>query len=127
SGAIFKRDYAGDDNELTRRIVAMPLVMPVIVSLISIVAFGSYRVGDFITPHIFVSNSFIRNWTASLRLVMVLLNETTNSISYPCLVLFLNPKLWESWKKILKLNKFALPWKKNRVTPEQSDAFPTQQ
>ena len=127
SCAIFKRDYAGDDNGLTRRIVAMPLVMPVIASLISIVAFASYRVGDFITPHIFVSNSFIRNWNASLRLVVVLLNETTNGISYPCFILFLNPKLWESWKKILKLNKFVLPWKKNRVTPEQSNTFPTQQ
>ena len=59
SCAIFKRDYAGDDNGLTRRIVAMPLVMPVIVSLISIVAFASYRVVDFITLQIFVSTPLV--------------------------------------------------------------------
>ena len=39
SCTIFKKYYVGHDSGLTRRIVAMPLVMPVIVSLISIVAF----------------------------------------------------------------------------------------
>ena len=124
SCAVFKKSYAGNDNGLTRRIVAMPLVMPVIVSLISIVAFTTYRVVDFITLQILVSNSFSRNWNASLKLVVVLLNEIISGISYPCLILFLNPKLWESWKKILQL---ALPWKKNQVTPEQSNTFSTQQ
>ena len=97
----------------------MPLLMPVIVSLISIIVeFASYRVVDFITVHILVSNSFNRNWNAALKFTITLLSEITSGLSYPCLILFLNPKLWESWKKILKLKK-----KFNRVAPisEQSN------
>ena len=39
----------GHDSGLNRRIVAMPLVIPVIVSLISIATFASYMVVDFVT------------------------------------------------------------------------------
>ena len=93
----------------------MPLLMPVIVSLISIATFASYRVADIITLQTLQSNSFSRNWNASLKFFVVLMNEAASGLSYPCLILFLNPKLWESWKKT------ALLWKKNRVTPEQSN------
>ena len=115
SCAIFKKNYTGDDNGLNRRIVAMPLLMPVIVSLISIATFASYRVADIITIQTLLSNSFSRNWNASFKFIVVLMNEAASGLSYPGLVLFLNPKLWESWKKT------ALLWKKNRVTPEQSN------
>ena len=115
SCAIFKKSYAGHNSGLNRRIVAMPLVMPVIVSLISIVAFASHRIMDFVTHQTMASNSFGRHWSASLKFTMVVLSEIATGLSYPCLILFLNPKLWESWKKILKL---ALLWKKNQVTLE---------
>ena len=115
SCAIFKKNYVGHDSGLNRRIVAMPLVMPVIVSLISIVAFTSYRVVDFVALQTLASNSFSRNWSASLKFTVIALNEITSGLSYPCLILFLNPKLLESWRKILKL---ALLWKKNQVTSE---------
>ena len=115
SCAIFKKYYVGHDSGLTRRIVAMPLVLPVIVSLISIVAFTSYRVVDFVAFRTLASNSFSHNWSALLKYTVVAMNEITSGLSYPCLTLFLNPKLWESWKKILKL---ALLWKKNQVTLE---------
>ena len=112
SCAIFKKNYAGHDSGLTRRIVAMPLVMPVMVSLISIAVFASYRVVDIISLRTLVDNSFSRNWNASLRFIVVVFNEIAGGLSYPCLILFLNPKLWESWKEL------ALFWKKNQVTPE---------
>ena len=112
SCAIFKKNYAGHDSGLTRRIVAMPLVVPVMVSLISIAVFASYRVVDIISLRTLVDNSFSRNWNASLRFIVVVFNEIAGGLSYPCLILFLNPKLWESWKEL------ALFWKKNQVTPE---------
>ena len=115
SCAIFKKNYAGHDNGLNRRIVAMPLAMPVIVSLISIATFALYRVADIITIQTLLFKSFSRNWNASLKFIVVVMNEAASGLSYPCLILFLNPKLWESWKKT------ALLWKKNRVTPEQSN------
>ena len=92
----------------------MPLVMPGIVSLISIATFASYQVVDIITLQTLLSNSFSHNWNASLKFTVVLLNEAASGLSYPCLVLFLNPKLWESWKKL------ALLWKTNVINPEQS-------
>jgi hypothetical protein len=118
SCAIFKKSYAGHDNGLNGSIVAMPLVMPVIVSLVTFATFASFRAVDIVTLQTLVPNSFSRNWNASFKFVVILLNENTSGLSYPCLILFLNPKLWESWKGILKLTLF---WKKNRVAPEQSN------
>ena len=115
SCAIVKKNYAGRNNGLNRRIVAMPLVMPVVVSLISITTFASYRVVDFITLQTLSSNAFSRNWNASFGAIVVIVNEIASGLSYPCLILFLNPKLWESWKKL------TLFWKKSQVTPEQSN------
>ena len=85
SCAIFKKNYAGDDN---RRIVAMQLVMPVIISLISIATFASYRVMDIIMLQTLQSNSFRRNWNASLRLIVALVNEAAVLVAYPIHVLF---------------------------------------
>jgi hypothetical protein len=77
SCAIFKKSYAGHDTGLTRRIVAMLLVMPVIASVISIegFAFKLYRVVNFVTLQTLVSNSFSRNWNASLKYTVALLIE----------------------------------------------------
>ena len=119
SCTIFKKNYAGRDNGLNRRIVAMPLVMPVIVSLISIVTVALYRIVDIITLQTLSSNAFSRNWNVSFGATVVILNEIASGLSYPCLILFLNPKLWVSWKKL------TLFWKKNQVTPEQSNNKPS--
>ena len=102
SCVLFKKDYAGRDAGLNRRIIAMPLVMPVIVTMTSIVIFVSYRVVDLIFLPTVSSNSFRRNWITSIRFTVVLLNEISSGLPYPILILFLNPKLWKSWKTILK-------------------------
>ena len=118
SCAIFKKNYAGSDGDLNRRIVAMPLILPVIVTLISIATFASYRVVDFIALQSLSSKPFSRNWVATFKFIVVLLNEVSSGLSYPCLILFLNPKLWKSWKMIFMLKNCSC--KKNQVTPEQS-------
>ena len=98
--------------------------MLLIVSLISFATFASFRFVDFITLRTLTSNSFSRNWNASFKFTVISLNEITSGLSYPCLILFLNPKLWESWKKILKLTLF---WKKNQVAPEYTTSSTQQQ
>lgn len=112
SCVLFKRDYAGSDTGLNRRIIVMPLLMPVIITITSLGTVSSYRVVDFIFLPILSSNSFSPNWLTSIRFIVVLLSEILRGLSYPCLILFLNPKLWKSWKSILK-------WKHNLVSPEQ--------
>ena len=121
SCVIFKKDYAGDDSELNRRIIAMPLIMPLIITLNSITMLNLFQILTFISLRISPSTPFIDNWIASVRFVIALLNEIASGTSYPCLILFLNPKLWKSWKKIFKLSvRF---WKNNQVSPSgQSSA-----
>ena len=116
---IFKKSYAGDDTELNRRILAMPLMMPLIITLTSIATFILFQLLNIVSLQISSSNPFSRNWIASIRFVIVLLNEILSGISYPCLILFLNPKLWKSWKKIFKFS--VCFWKMNQVSPDQSN------
>lgn len=46
-----------------------------------------------------------------------LVNEIASGLSYPCLILFLNPKLHESWKTLLQTKMYCLAH--NSVHPNQ--------
>lgn len=111
---IFKRQYAGKDAELNRRIIALPLVMPITITLTTVFTFGLFRLIDRIP--IFETKPFAQNWMVSIKVIILLLNEISTGLSYPCLILFLYPKLWNSWKTLFKSN---IPWwKKNQVIPQ---------
>ena len=115
---VFKRHYAGRDAGLNRRIISVPLIMPIIISLTTIITFGIFNIADRI-PH-FYSWTFVHHLTVSIKIVVVLLNEMSTRLFYPFLVLFLYPQLRMSWTKLLKskahCNTFSKQ-KHNRVYP----------
>lgn len=118
---IFKHNYAGGDVELTRRMVAVPLMMPIIITITTILTFGLFRATDLIqTVQTRPFGVYTQNWIASIKVLVLLLNEITNGLSYPCLILFLYPKLLKSWKVLpkFKMCYFAV-WKHNKVIPDQ--------
>ena len=120
SCSVYKKNYAGaGDADLNWRIIAMPLIMPAIITLIGIVTFTSHQVVDFVAPQTLSSNPFSHNWVASAKVMVVLLTEISSGLSYPYLILYLHPKLWKSWKMIVKST--VCFWKKNQVTPAQSN------
>ena len=111
---LFKRYYAGNDADLNRRIIVIPLAMPIIITLTTIITFGILKLTDRL-PTI-STNVFVHNWTVSIKVFILLLSELSNGLSYPCLVLFLYPTLWMSWKMLFKFN--IMWWKRNKVTPK---------
>ena len=118
SCAIFKRSYAGRDSGLNRRIISVPLIMPTIIMLTTISTFGFLRVADQIST--LSADSHIHNWTVSVKFVVLLVNEISSGFSHPCLILFLNPKLLESWRILLQSKVCCLaPWIHNQVNPSQ--------
>lgn len=118
SCAIFKHNYAGRDSGLNRRIISVPLIIPAIITLTTISTFGLLRVADQIPT--LSTDPFIRNWTVSIKFIVVLVNEISSGLSYPCLILFLNPKLHESWRLLFKTKMCCLaPWIHNQVHPSQ--------
>ena len=106
SCAIFKRNYAGRDSELNRRIISVPLILPAVITLITLSTFGLVRAADQIPT--LSADSFVRNWTVSVKVVFLLVNEISGGLSYPCLILFLTPRLFRSWKLLFKTKRCCL-------------------
>ncbi len=118
SCVIFKRSYAGRDSGLNRRIISVPLIMPTIIMLTTISTFGLFRVADQIST--LSADPYVHNWTVSVKFVILLVNEISSGFSYPCLILFLNPKLLESWRILFQSKVCCLaPWIHNQVNPSQ--------
>ena len=116
SCAIFKHNYAGRDSELNRRIISVPLIMPAIITLATVIPFALFRVADQIPT--LSADAFIYNWAVSVNVVILLVNEILNGLSYPCLILFLAPKLFKSWKMLFKTKRCCFaPWIHNQVIP----------
>ena len=119
SCAIFKHNYAGRDSELNRRIISVPLIMPAIITLVTIIPFALFRVADQIPT--LSADAFVNNWTVSVNVLILLVNEILNGLSYPCLILFLTPKLFKSWKMLFKTKRCCfVPWIHNQVNPSQT-------
>ena len=118
SCVIFKRHYAGKDAGLNRRIISIPMIVPIIISLTTIITFGIFNFVDRIPD--FKMGIFIYNLTLSIKIVVVLLNEMSTGLSYPCLILFLYPQLRASWIALFKSKascNLLSQQKHNKVTP----------
>jgi hypothetical protein len=91
SCVIFKKEYIGNDAYLNRRIIAMPLILPLIITLNSMAMLMLFQILNLTSLKISSSNSiysFSRNWIASSRFLIVLLGEIIGGLSYSCLILF---------------------------------------
>ena len=103
---IFKSSYIGDDDQLTRRIVSLPAIMPVLTLFTTILFFVLQQLGARLLRQIVTS--FYPNWVIFLGEIQAYLFEGVSGFIYPVVLLYFNPKLRLAWKVMLKRAREAL-------------------
>ena len=109
---IFKNAYIGDSDELNRRIIALPIVLPTLLILPNILG----NVFHFGTNQLFLSSGIDNStyWAIFNRLFIFQVYELISGITYPFVLIWLKPKIGRHWKELV----FRICWKRNnRVVP----------
>ena len=108
---IFKNAYIGNSDELNRRIISLPIVLPSILILPSILSNAFLGA----TENAITSSgvSYSTYWIIFSRLLAFQVHELISGVAYPFILLLLNPKIGSHWKE----HVFRRCWKRNRVVP----------
>ena len=109
---IFKNAYIGDSDELNRRIIALPIVLPTLLILPNILG----NVFLFGINQLLLSSGIDNStyWAIFNRLFIFQVYELISGITYPFILIWLNPKIGRHWKELV----FRRCWKRNnRVVP----------
>ena len=109
---IFKKNYIGDNDGLNRRMLSLPIVIPLVLILPSVL-------NDFILPPIEVWLKSSRPidhpyWIIFTRFIAFQVYEITAKICYPLLLLVLHPKIGRNWKTLIFTNCIEM---NNQVGP----------
>ena len=112
SCAVFKKYYIGGDDQLNRRILSLPVVMPlVILSSTLIEAAVAFLIAEIIL--ILSVGEYFPYWiTVTQSFVLALLRVFTR-LTYPFVLVYTHSHVRKATKKLLKRLKPS-----NRVTPE---------
>ena len=108
----FRSAYLGDSDTLTRRMISIPIVMPSLLVLPSILsnAFLGAAEGVITSSDI----AYSTYWIVFIRLLAFQVHELISGVAYPFVLLLLNPPIGNEWKKLMSTRCF----KQNRVIPE---------
>ena len=109
---VFKKTYIGDDGELNRRIISLPIVLPVTLILPYIL---SNTLIIFI-ERILSAVPFSVYWSLFNRLLIFQTYQFISGIAYPFILILLNPRIGRKWKELM----FKKCWKssnRSRVNP----------
>lgn len=110
---IFKKSYTGGNDDLNRRILSLPIVLPLTLATPSIVSASLLGVIEQTTRTLEVAESGY--WIVFARFLSFQVHAVISGIAYPCILLCLNPKIGHSWKEQLCMcSKNA---KSNQVVP----------
>ena len=116
---IFKKSYIGDDNHLNRRIISLPVIMPV-VTIFATVFYFILREA-FQNVLLQIVTSYYPNWVLLSHEILGHLLEGSGGFIYPLVLLYSHPQLRSAWsksiKKMLRCNFFKKKTE-NRVHPE---------
>lgn len=116
---IFKNNYIGDDNDLNRRIISLPIVLPITLVVPSILSFSILSLFERVLRSFEDSDSTY--WIIFSRFMAFQVHEIISGIAYPCILLYLNPRLRLHWNKLM-LGRCG---KSNQVEPDRSDTGKT--
>ena len=120
SCVIFKKAYIGDSDELNRRIISLPIVLPVVLVLPYIL---SNTLLFFVERIVLSTVPFSVYWSLFNRLLIFQSYEFISGIAYPFILMLLNPKIGRPWKELVFKKKC---WKQsNRVFPITSNTTPS--
>ena len=111
SCCIFRKAYIGDSEKLTRRIISLPIVMPSLLLLPSILSntFLGATEGVIMSSGI----AYPTYWILFTRLIAFQVHELISGVAYPSVLLLLNPQIGKQWKKLM----FKSYCKQNMVVP----------
>ena len=111
SCGLFRRYYTGGDDQLNRRMLCFPFVMPLaIIASISLEVSALQIIGEFL---IAISNGvYLPNWIAFTQLQTLLFFRFITRVTYPLVLVFTHTQLSRAIKKLLKQFKGT-----NSVTP----------
>ena len=99
SCAIFKKSYTGGDDQLNKRILSIPLVMPIVIIVTNL--FAGFIIRALISE-IFVQlpfGAFRRYWVGFIQIEFTFILDAFNGFFYPTLLLYLMPPLRQALRK----------------------------
>ena len=116
---IFKKSYIGDDNQLNRRIISLPIIMPLVTIFASIFYFILREIFENILRQIV--QEYFANWVLISNELLGHILEGASGFIYPVMLLYFHPQLRSSWYITLKYvprKVFGKKMKRNSVHPE---------
>ena len=115
SCTVFKKYYIGGDDQLNRRMLSLPLVMPLaiiastvlegILILVLAEVFLTLPLGDLL-PY----------WILNFQSVVLIIFRVFTRLTYPLVLIYTHTQVREAFKKLFKRFKST-----NRVAPSSSD------
>jgi hypothetical protein len=96
---IFKKRYIGGNDQLNKRILSIPLIMPIVI--IATNGFAGFIIRA-ITSEIFLHlplGAFRRYWVGFIQLEFTFVLDAFSGFFYPLLLLYLMPPLRQALRK----------------------------
>ena len=97
---IFKKSYIGSDSQLNRRIISLPVIMPLVSILASVLFFIFRRLLQSILR--LTATSHYPNFVLLSNEFLSYVLEGASAFIYPIVLLYIHPQLRSSWKAMLK-------------------------
>ena len=116
SCCIFKSAYIGDSVELNRRIISLPIVMPSLLLLPTILSSTFHNAAEKAIASSGIA--YPTYWILFTRLLSFQFHELISGMAYPFVLLLLNPQMGKQWKELV----FKRYCKQNRVVPAPSSS-----
>lgn len=98
---IFKKSYIGNDKQLNRRLISLPLVIPISVVSITLLV---YLLRDIGVRILLISSVgiFFPQWAIFASGLITFIEEFTGGLFYPLVLMFTHPQLRRAWVKMFK-------------------------
>ena len=102
SCVIFKKRYTGGNDQLNRRLISLPVVLPAVFILTTLFTVLLRRLVLVIVQLYEVK--FVHYWLFLSGAMITLLDETLDGIIYQMILTYLNPQLFKTWKGLFYRN-----------------------
>ena len=109
---VFKKQFIGNNEYLSRRIISLPIVLPLTLVLPSFLSV-SLLVGVEEVLTVWGVED-LTYWILFNRIMLFQVHEVISGILYPCILLCLHPRIGNEWKRLL----FGRCKKDNQVFPD---------
>lgn len=116
---VFKKSYVGGNNELNRRIISLPVIMPLYTILSAALVYALRETSEIILKAAVAD--FFANWVIIIDRILSDLFEG-GGLFYPMILLYIHPQLRKAWEEtfVALLRKTCFKkFKTSRVHPQR--------